>query len=69
MENLAFDTINLESFQELLKDYSNVLSTKLHELDKKRYKTIPEELARKQEMQETPEMTKDQLVTLMEWKL
>lgn len=65
-----FDRITLETFKSLLEQYADVVDPKLVELDKGRYETIPQAVqARKAGAASSHGLTKDELTTLVEWKL
>lgn len=62
-EKEAFDRIDPSTFDTILEEYRNIVPEKLFELDNQRYNIIPEALT-----QQTA-LSKDQIATLVDWKL
>lgn len=63
----AFHNISSARFHQLLKQYPDVVPGKLRDLDEKRYRTIPTRL--REHGEEPLLLTKDQVATLVDWKL
>ncbi|KAF2480113.1 hypothetical protein BDY17DRAFT_312998 [Neohortaea acidophila] len=62
----TLDAIDPEAFNSLLEQYPNIVPDKLHALDEQRYDTIPQAIRDR----DGPScLTKEELVTLVEWKL
>lgn len=62
----SIEAIDPESFDKLLSTYPDVVPTKLSQLDKQRYEAIPDAIKN----QTNPLfLTKDQVSTLVDWKL
>lgn len=60
-----FDTITFETFTELLAQYPDVVPAKMEKLDEQRLYAIPKIIHQR----ELKFITKDELSTLMQWKL
>ena len=65
-EEATFMTIDLSTFDTLLKRYPNFVPEKLSKLDQERYNTIPGVL---RERTGSVWLTKDEVATLVDWKL
>lgn len=65
-EHEAYSAIDASTFDALLKQYPNVVPAKLAELDMERYETIPESLDKAHDGRY---LTKEQVLTLVAWKL
>ena len=65
----AFNSISAKHFQHTLQQYSSIVPEKLIDLDEKRYNTIPNRLKLAKEAKTAVELTKDEVVTLVDWKL
>jgi hypothetical protein len=66
MPSHNIDTIPLATFRIILSRYANVVPDKLQELDRLRYDTIPEKVST---TSDSPNLTKDEVEKLVEWKL
>ena len=62
----SFDTIAPAEFNALLAKYKDIVPSKLTDLDKERYFTIPDLV---EELDGHERLSKDQLATLVDWKL
>ncbi|KAF4551684.1 Hypothetical protein D9617_12g035720 [Elsinoe fawcettii] len=67
--NFRYDKISKATFDKLLKQYPSTIPDKLKELDQKRLHDIPEALEKRQNSKAGPHLTKDEVVTLVKWKL
>jgi hypothetical protein len=65
MPTFHIDDISLSTLRDVLSRYPATVPEKLRELDTRRYDTIPAVVAAR----ETKYLTKDEVVTLVEWKL
>lgn len=65
MSHLQIKSISLSSINEVLSRYPVTAPEKLKGLDILRYDTIPSDVAAK----DVPHLTKDEVETLVEWKL
>lgn len=61
----TFDSITAGIFEDLLKQYADVVLPDLAELEHQRLQIIPDKLQER----DVPYLTKDELATLMDWKL
>ena len=66
MNKHSVESIDEAHFDELLKQYPDVVPAKLLGLDTQRYETIPRLL---QDQDEPKSLQKDQVATLVDWKL
>lgn len=64
----AFDSIDRTTFEEILKEYPDVVPDKLAALEAQRLRTIPAALV-KRRSEGKPYLTKDEAVSLVDWKL
>jgi hypothetical protein len=62
----AFNTITPDEFNNILAQYPSIIPDKLADLDRERYKTIP---GRLEADADAPSLSKDEVATLVEWKL
>ena len=65
-ESPTINKINPATFDELLLAYPDVVPNKLSELDKQRYDVIPDSIKKQKG---SPFLTKEQVATLVDWKL
>lgn len=65
-ESRSIETIDPATFDELLAVYPDVVPEKLSTLDKQRYEQIPDAI---QKMERLKHLSKEQLSTLVDWKL
>lgn len=64
----AFDGIDRTNFDKLLEQYADVVPEKLAELEEQRLSQIPSTLAHRKS-DGNPYLTKDEVATLVDWKL
>lgn len=62
------ETIVIDTFNDLLASYKDIVPEKLHDLDEQRYNSIPAEVARLRQSDDA-RLTKLQVQTLVDWKL
>ncbi|KAF1834994.1 hypothetical protein BDW02DRAFT_629995 [Decorospora gaudefroyi] len=67
MPRLHINTISLTTFKDVLSRYPTTVPEKLRDLDAQRYTTIPAAVAARPE--DTKHLTKNEVETLVEWKL
>ncbi|PNS14029.1 hypothetical protein CAC42_6542 [Sphaceloma murrayae] len=65
----TFERITKADFDKLLAQYARVLPSKLQDLDHERLKVIPEQLQQRKKSKDGTYLEKDELVTLVKWKL
>jgi len=66
MPSYHINSITKQTFEEVLSRYPSAAPEKLHDLDAQRYEAIPEAIAKPGGREH---LTKDEVVTLVEWKL
>lgn len=66
MKFRSFEKIDPETFDYALKEYPSVVPPKLTKLDIERYETIPASLGKRAG---DVHLTKDEVATLVDWKL
>jgi len=64
----AFETIDKTTFNALLEQYQDVIPQKLAELEKQRLITVPSKLGERRSGGD-PYLDKDEVATLVDWKL